>query len=513
MGFYANLKIRFKLALGFAIVVLMAFAMGVIGFLQIHTIDKAAGVLFERGVKPVEYIGNIAADFQRLRVNLRDYIRAGDQIQHDYYQERNTKFLTRIDSAYKKLEAALPDAESKKLFAEMLTARSEYTPYFNRIVALAQLGRDDEAQAYLKSDAIGVSEGAEIDAIDNLQEYLVANAAKISAQNAVTATATGRLMLGLAVCASLLAAIMAMLIIRSIGKPLRQVLGAVLSQQEGAREKAQLVEAIANGDLSREVVVSEALALDAARIGKDEMGVVLKAVVGMSELQAALDKAFARMTVSLRLNREQEIEYRAQQVRYREEEVQRDWFKNGQNSLNIILRGDKSTAQLTEQALSFLAGYLGAGVGVFYVYEAMDAALVIAATYAVTQHKRMRERIALGEGLAGQAALERKMLCPEIAPPGYLPIGSAIGEADPVNIVVLPLLCNETLFGLLELGSCAVFSANELEFLNQSAEGIAIALSVNKSRQQVNELLEQAQAQAEELLVKQEELQQTKEEL
>jgi len=230
-------------------------------------------------------------------------------------------------------------------------------------------------------------------------------------------------------------------------------------------------------------------------------------------IQYTVDQGFAKMTGSLRHNREQEIEYRAQQEKYSAEELLRDWFKNGQSELNTIMRGEKSTAELTDQTLIFLTEYIGAGVGVFYTFDEKESTLQIAASYAFTRRKRLNERIALGEGLAGQAALERKMICLNNAPPEYLPIGSAMGEAEPVNIVVLPLIHNDALAGILEFGSFKIFSDKELAFLNQSMEGIAIALGVNKSRQRVNELLEETQTQTEELRVQQEELQQTNEEL
>jgi putative methionine-R-sulfoxide reductase with GAF domain len=191
----------------------------------------------------------------------------------------------------------------------------------------------------------------------------------------------------------------------------------------------------------------------------------------------------------------------------------RDWFKSGQNELNLLLRGDKSSTELADKVLTFLVGYLGAGVGVFYLYDYKGEYLEIISTYALSGEKRLHERISLGEGLAGQAALERKTIHITAVPHNYLPIGSALGESDPLNIVVMPVMNNSQLRGVIELGSFKLFKSNDMEFLNQSAEGIAIALSANRSRQMVNELLEQTQAQAEELRVQQEELQQTNEEL
>lgn len=498
MRFYANLKIRDKLILGFSAVVFMALAIVIFSYFQIRTLERADNYLFKKGVKPVEHIGHIAADFQRLRVNIREFILANSQDKHNYYDVRVKKFRTQIDAKVDTLEAALPDSESKKLFALLVQARGNYTPHLNRVMELSKSYRDDKAIEYLNSDAIVAAERDEAEAIEYLHNYLVENAEKISDQNIETATSTGRIMLSLAFGASLLAATMTLLITRSIANPLRRVFEAVRLQQEGGKEKARLAEAIATGDLSQEVTVSEPLKIE-EHVSRDEAGKLLRAIVAMSEVQHKLDLAFAGMARSLRHHREQE--------------ALRNWFKNGQNELNTILRGDKSTAELTDQALAFLAEYLGAAVGVFYLFDENEAALKIAAGYACPPGKDMNGRIALGEGLAGQAALEKRIITLNEAPPDYLRISSGLGGAEPAHIVALPLLYNGTLVGLLEIGSFSTFSEDDLAFLQQIMEALAIALSVNKSRQRVNGLLEQTQGQTEELQVQQEELQQTNEEL
>jgi CheY-like chemotaxis protein/signal transduction histidine kinase len=505
MGVYANLKIRGKLLLGYAVVVIITFTIGIFGYLQIHKLDHSNTILYEQATRPLEHIGLIGSLFQRLRANIREMVLSKDASRREYYVGRISQFRQEIDVLAKELEQELPDAEARRMFATFVRTRNDYGPQLLRVIELAKVS-GDEAMAFMQSDKMDVTEHAEITAIETLQHYLVVNAEKVSKQNAETARVSGMIMLGLALGAAFLAACIAILITRSIVKPLLLVLDAIRSQQEGGKEKARLVEAIASGDLSQQMVAAKPLNLETEQTGTDETGLLLRAVIAMSEIQAALDQSFARMAKTLRRNRD--------------EEELRNWFKNGQNELNTILRGDKPLAELTGSALSYLTKYLGAGVGVFYLYEPKQGNLQIAATYAFTRRKRLNERIVLGEGLAGQAALERQMICLNEAPADYLPIGSAIGEAKPMNIVDLPLLHNEQLVGVLEIGSFAPFSDNELEFLKQSMEGLAISISVNRSRQLVNELLAQTQAQAEELQaqteelrVQQEELQQTNEEL
>ena len=307
------------------------------------------------------------------------------------------------------------------------------------------------------------------------------------------------LLLAIGVAAIIVGILFGFWIYRSVLLPLLVVLEAVGRQQELGKEKSTLAEAVANGDLNREVTVSEALALDPALMSDDEMGLVLKAVVGMSEAQATLDRAFAGMTASLRTSRD--------------EEVRRDHLSRGLHELNKILRDEQKTGYLGERALSFLAGFLDVGVGVMYVYEEDECVLLTLATYAISRSGRLDKGFRLGEGLPGQVALQRKMMCLNAVPPDYLPITSALGKSDPLNVVIMPIMHNDTCVGVLELGSFRQFSADDFNFLHQSLEGVAIAIVVSRSHQRVSELLEQTQAQAEELLVQQEELQQTNEEL
>lgn len=253
---------------------------------------------------------------------------------------------------------------------------------------------------------------------------------------------------------------------RSVVKPLGVVLGAVRRQQELGKEKATLAEAVAGGDLTREVIVSAPLMLDEKQINKDEMGEVLQAIVGMSEAQVTLDRAFAGMTASLRINRD--------------EDARRDRLKSGLHELDKILRIDRELDQTANSALAFMADFVGARVGILYFYEENLRTLETLATYAVTKTQRLKSSFRLGEGLVGQVALEKKMICLDAIPPDYLVVASALGKADPLNIVIVPIMYKDRLAGVLELGSFRVFKDNDFEFLSQSLEAVAVTLYVRQ---------------------------------
>jgi two-component sensor histidine kinase len=127
-------------------------------------------------------------------------------------------------------------------------------------------------------------------------------------------------------------------IYRSVLLPMRVVLDAVNLQQEQGKEKANLAEAVAGGDLGRKVIVSEVIKLDPTHMKKDEMGMVLKAIVGMNEAQVTLDKAFSTMVGKVREARES-LERR---VKERTEEL----FRTNEELNNEIRERERAEGQI-----------------------------------------------------------------------------------------------------------------------------------------------------------------------
>jgi len=205
--------------------------------------------------------------------------------------------------------------------------------------------------------------------------------------------------------------------------------------------------------------------------------------------------------------------YQTSQKNALEQQRLQNWIKTGINELNTKVRGDKPLGEMAGDAVAFLSEYLKVGVSALYLFEERSGTLRVIANYAFTRGRDLRDTIQLGEGLAGEAAREKRSICLNNIPPDYLVIGSALGEAVPRTILALPLLHDSKLIGVMEMGSFNEFNELELDFLNQTAEVLATTISVNQTRQRVTELLQQSQSQEEELRVQQEELQQTNEEL
>ncbi len=498
MGWYANLKIGNKLILGFASVIFISFLVGLAGIKGMGEIDELIEHLYSTTLVDTVYANEAYSDLILHNRRFYRHILAEDKALKEEISGQVHNNEKTITDALGKYRNSKPTATELELLDRFDKLWPEYTAATDRIFKLSETGKAKEAFALAEREA----RPAFYKLNDTLTELIRYNVVAGKQHNDEAADLFHDLrnwLIALILMSIGVGTTMAFFITRSVTSPLGQVLNAVRSLAEGGENKARLAEAIAAGDLSQEVIIAERLAVDVDAVARDEAGMLLKAAVGMSEVQAAVDRAFAGMTESLRRNRE--------------EEKARDWLKSGTNDLNAILRGDRKVDEMIEKGLAFLCEYLGAGVGAFYSYNDRSHELSLSASYAMTRRKNLNERFAMGEGLAGEAAKEQKVICLTNVPPDYLPISSAIGEAKPLNIAAVPLLHDHRLVGVLEIGSFRAFTDRELEFLQQAREGLAVGISVNLSRKLVDDLLEQTQSQTEELRVQQEQLQQTNEEL
>jgi CheY-like chemotaxis protein/HAMP domain-containing protein len=203
-----------------------------------------------------------------------------------------------------------------------------------------------------------------------------------------------------------------------------------------------------------------------------------------------------------------------------EENEKQNWLKSGLAELNDKIRGEQDVMTLSPNVINYLATYLEAKVGAIYLVDENNSLsgsgqplLKMVGSYAYTRRKNLANEYRIGEGLVGQAALEKKSILITNVPDDYLKINSGLGEGIPRNIMVTPFLYEGEVKGIIELGSFHEFTELQLDFLNQATENIAIGFHSAQSRVKMKELLEKTQQQAEELQAQQEELRQTNEEL
>jgi tubulin-specific chaperone A len=186
------------------------------------------------------------------------------------------------------------------------------------------------------------------------------------------------------------------------------------------------------------------------------------------------------------------------------------WHTTGQAELNDKMRGEQDIFTLANNIVQQLCHYLQAQIGALYIAE--DDRLNLVGCYAYSS-KKSTSHFKLGEGLVGQAALEKRPMFVTDVPNDYITVRSGLGETVPKHIMLLPFMYDERVVGVVELGTLTEFSQVQLEFIQIALANIAIAFNTAQARTRINELLNQTQQQAEELQAQGEELRVTNEEL
>ncbi|MBI9070940.1 MAG: response regulator [Melioribacteraceae bacterium] len=190
-----------------------------------------------------------------------------------------------------------------------------------------------------------------------------------------------------------------------------------------------------------------------------------------------------------------------------------DWIKSGQHQIMEKMRGGQNLTTLAKGVINYISKRLNAQLGTIYLANEEQTELTLTGAFAYSVRKNLNNKIKFGEGLVGQSAFEKELICLEKVPDDYVRISSSLGDSLPKNIIVVPLVFEDKVFGVIELGTIKEFTDLEIEFLKNVSSSIAIAINSALISDKTNKLLEQTQTQTKELLEQQEELRATNEEL
>jgi signal transduction histidine kinase/DNA-binding response OmpR family regulator/HAMP domain-containing protein len=194
---------------------------------------------------------------------------------------------------------------------------------------------------------------------------------------------------------------------------------------------------------------------------------------------------------------------------------EQDWLKTNLAKFSRMLQGQKDLLTVGRLILSELAPVVSAQHGVFYMLDAAgdEPELQLLASYAHIDREGSRSRFKLGESLVGQCALEKDKILLTGLPSDYIAISSGLGEAAPLNVIVLPVIFEGQVKAVMELASFDRFNTTHQAFLDQLAETIGIVLNTIEANTRTEDLLKQSQSLAKELQNQQEELRQTNQQL
>jgi PAS domain S-box-containing protein len=198
------------------------------------------------------------------------------------------------------------------------------------------------------------------------------------------------------------------------------------------------------------------------------------------------------------------------------EDARRNWANEGAAKFADMLRANNhSIPALTKVILAELIKYVEVNQGCFFVVnqQSEEPQMELMAAFAWNRQRVRNKIVRWGEGLVGQAWIEKDTLFITEIPHNYIEIGSGLGDANPKNIVVVPLIFNDEVYGVIELASFSILPAYRVEFLKRIAENIASTLAATFVAERTQRMLRESQTISEQLRVQEEEMRQNLEEL
>ncbi len=212
------------------------------------------------------------------------------------------------------------------------------------------------------------------------------------------------------------------------------------------------------------------------------------------------------------------IAMREQMKQLKKEDERRLWASEGMAKFSELVRSHQNDLQeLCDQVVEFVVKYLGVQQGALFLLIEEDGAeekfLEMKGCYAFNRKKYLNKRIIAGEGLVGQAFLEKGTVFLTDVPNNYINISSGMGNARPKCVVIVPMLHNDEVKAVLEIAGFDVCEAYQVEFLEKIGEITASALVSVQTAEITEKLLLQFREQTEMLQSQEEEMRQNMEEL
>ncbi|MCU0447537.1 MAG: PAS domain S-box protein [Microscillaceae bacterium] len=174
------------------------------------------------------------------------------------------------------------------------------------------------------------------------------------------------------------------------------------------------------------------------------------------------------------------------------EEEERNWATKGQATFGEILQKfNDDTETLSYEIISNLVKYLDANQGGLFIVDetTKNLQLNLIAAYAFNRRRYQEKRIALGEGLVGQAFKDADTIYITDIPENYVDITSGLGGAQPKSVLVVPLKLSDRVYGVMELASFYEFKDFQIKFLEKLSENIASNLYAARANEQTKKLL------------------------
>jgi signal transduction histidine kinase/CheY-like chemotaxis protein/HPt (histidine-containing phosphotransfer) domain-containing protein len=453
INFFANLKLRRKLLIAMAPLALMVVVAGVYSSFESKTIDTWYSSLIDTDVKGLRSLTEARSHTNRYGMFLYLLVAETDPDRKQVIDEELEK--TRAD--YQAVStAALRESPERADKIRAAAAIFDKTVADARPVRAAALaGNQEKALSLLHagvSQELQQARQAAIEIVEELQRDIDRRSDELTG-NTNHAIRITWLVIGFGLLASLAAAVY---IVQT------EVVQELVSLQGSIRD-------LANGKLDQPI-----LYLDRT----NEIGEISRA---LRTLQGAA----------------------------REREIQ-GWVKSEVAATLTRLQAAEDFEPFAQALLSRISECIPLVYGSLYLADKSNTHFTRAGAFAIKDSAGPRE-FALGEGLVGQAAVERRALTVTAGEHVQIAVGMAL--VKPGSLLFLPVINQDAVTAVLELAPVSTLADRQQALLEAILPSIGLSAEILSGNIATRELLKQTRAQAEALAASEQQITARKEEL
>ena len=249
-------KIGTRLLASYILLAIISGVVGIFGIVNLKKSDEADTRLFEKMTVPIADLADMETAFQRIRVNVRDYIYSTNENDRKKYHDRMYELKAQFDETAKKYESTLLTDEDKKLTAQLVGDMEKYMLIIPQIDKFLVAGDVPSAVAIMRGELQDANVAVQA-SLDNNVHLKLKLAHDTNEGNTEMTNTSISVMFGIILIAIALAILFGIMVARSI--------------TIGVGKGVGFAELISQGDLTIEVE-------PAFLARKDEIGALARAM-------------------------------------------------------------------------------------------------------------------------------------------------------------------------------------------------------------------------------------------
>ncbi|MCE5313389.1 MAG: methyl-accepting chemotaxis protein [Armatimonadota bacterium] len=309
MKWFYDLKIKTKVLAGFAIVVVIAGALGLIGMRNISKVAEADMTLYKNVTVPLTELTDMYTTFDTIRIKMRDIMLSTDLATRKKYKADVDQSINQMNELTDEFEKTILTVSGRKMYEDYKKKLDEFEPLMKEASILATEGKIDGAMAIMRGDGLVSAKAVSACLKEMVDKKIEIGDISSKGNDKVARTALST-MTALIIIGIMAALALGIFIASLVSKPIAQMVVAA--------------EMVAKGDLTAQTTIHT----------KDEIG--------------KLSDSFRQMVVSLR-DVVSSVQHSAETVAASSEELAATSESVGQGSRKIEEIGNASVEGSNEQ--------------------------------------------------------------------------------------------------------------------------------------------------------------------